>query len=194
MYIKCLMSFVDFCIAVFYLFQKKKNEPLFLQIVLLHISSLVSFWYFLIYLIIWYITWHKLLLSFFSFFLCFKLHNFCYPFLNSQSWTHTVILLRLVCDYAILLFTASDFTSLTSHIHNWVLFLLWLQLFILSGVISPLISNSILDDFRPGEWSFSVLSFCLFLFFAFFPFKKSHACIATLSSPNPAATYVQGKT
>ena len=37
-----------------------------------------------------------------------------------------------------LLFTASDFTSITSHIHNWVLFLLWLHLFILSGVISPL--------------------------------------------------------
>ena len=32
---------------------------------------------------------------------------------------------------AILLFTASDFTSITSHIYNWVLFLLWLHLFIL---------------------------------------------------------------
>ena len=42
-------------------------------------------------------------------------------------------------SYALLLFTASDFTSITSHIHNWVLFLLWLCLFILSGVISPLI-------------------------------------------------------
>ena len=35
----------------------------------------------------------------------------------------------------ILFFTAPDFTSITSHIHNWVLFLLWLHLFILSGVI-----------------------------------------------------------
>ena len=34
-------------------------------------------------------------------------------------------------SYAILLFIASDFTSITSHIHNWVLFLLWLRLFIL---------------------------------------------------------------
>ena len=33
-------------------------------------------------------------------------------------------------SYAILFFTASDFTSVTSHIHTWVLFLLWL--FILS--------------------------------------------------------------
>ena len=47
--------------------------------------------------------------------------------------------------YAILLFTASDFASITSHIHNWVLFLLWLHLFILSEVISPLFSSSILD-------------------------------------------------
>ena len=40
-----------------------------------------------------------------------------------------------------LLFLALDFTSITSHIHNWVLFLLWLHLSILSGVISPLISS-----------------------------------------------------
>ena len=47
-------------------------------------------------------------------------------------------------SYAILLFTASDLASITSHIHSWVLLLLWLHPFILSGVISPLISNSIL--------------------------------------------------
>ena len=57
-------------------------------------------------------------------------------------------------SYAILFFTASDFTSITSHIHNWVLFLLWLCLFILSGVISPLISSSILGTYRPGEFIF----------------------------------------
>ena len=36
-------------------------------------------------------------------------------------------------------------TSITSHNHNWVLFLLWLHLFILSGVISisPVSSSSI---------------------------------------------------
>ena len=51
----------------------------------------------------------------------------------------------------ILFFTASNFTSITSHIHNWVLFLLWLCLFILSGVISPLFSSSILDTYQPGE-------------------------------------------
>ena len=54
---------------------------------------------------------------------------------------------------------------MTSHIHNWVLFLLWLRLFILSGVISPLISSSILGTYWPGELSFGALSFCLFIFF-----------------------------
>ena len=44
---------------------------------------------------------------------------------------------------AILPFKALDFTSIPRHSHNWVLFLLWLCLFILSGVISPLISSSI---------------------------------------------------
>ena len=52
-------------------------------------------------------------------------------------------------SYAILLFTASDLASITSHIHNWVLFLLWIRLFILSGVISPLISSSILGSYWP---------------------------------------------
>ena len=40
------------------------------------------------------------------------------------------------------------------HIHNWVLFMLWLHLFILSGVISPLFSSSILGTYRPGEFIF----------------------------------------
>ena len=44
--------------------------------------------------------------------------------------------------------------SITSYIHNWVLFLLWLHLFILSGVISPPISSSILDTYGPGEFLF----------------------------------------
>ena len=40
------------------------------------------------------------------------------------------------------------------HIHNWVLFLLWLFLFILSGVISPLFFSSILGTYQPGEFIF----------------------------------------
>ena len=54
----------------------------------------------------------------------------------------------------ILFFTALDFTSITSHIYNWVLFLLWLHLFSLSGVISPLFSSSILGTYWPGEFIF----------------------------------------
>ncbi|MGV1166615.1 hypothetical protein, partial [Enterobacter asburiae] len=50
-------------------------------------------------------------------------------------------------SYAILFFTASDLASIASCIHNWVLFLLWLHPFILSGVISPLISSSVLGTY-----------------------------------------------
>ena len=57
-------------------------------------------------------------------------------------------------SYAILLFTALDLASITSHIHNWVLFLLWLHPFILSGVISPLISSIILGTYWPGGFLF----------------------------------------
>ena len=39
-------------------------------------------------------------------------------------------------SYAILFFTASDFTFTTRHIHNWVSFPLWPSLYILSGAIS----------------------------------------------------------
>ena len=64
--------------------------------------------------------------------------------------------------YAILFFTALDFTSITSHIQNWVLFLLWLCLFILSEVSSPLISSSILGIYQPGEFIFQYPSFFYF--------------------------------
>ena len=57
-------------------------------------------------------------------------------------------------SYVLVLFTALDLAFITSHIHNWVLFLLWLCLFILSGVISPLISSSILGTYRPGKFIF----------------------------------------
>ena len=47
-------------------------------------------------------------------------------------------------SYAILLLTASNLASVTRPVDNWVLFLLWLHPFIVSRVISPLISSSIL--------------------------------------------------
>ena len=54
----------------------------------------------------------------------------------------------------LLLFTASDLACITSHIHNWILFLLWLYPFIFSGVISPLISCSTFGTYQPGEFLF----------------------------------------
>ena len=57
---------------------------------------------------------------------------------------------------------ALDLASIASHIHNWVLFLLWLRLFILSGVISPLISSSLLGTYRPGKFIFQCYTFLPF--------------------------------
>ena len=59
-------------------------------------------------------------------------------------------------------FTASYCTSITSHIHNWVLFCFWLSLFVLSGVTSPLFSSSILGTYCPGEFLFQCPIFLLF--------------------------------
>ena len=83
---------------------------------------------------------------------------------------------------AVLFFRASDFTSITSHIHNWVVFSLWLHLFILSGVISPLFSSSILGTYRPGEFIFQCLSFCLFILFMGFSRQEYWS---GLSFPSP---------
>ena len=67
-------------------------------------------------------------------------------------------------SYAILLFAALNFTLTTRHIHNWVSFLLWPSLFILSGTISNypvLFLSSILDMFWPSGF--------IFLFHIFLP-------------------------
>ena len=94
-------------------------------------------------------------------------------------------------SYAILLFTASDLASITSHIHKWALFLLWLHPFILSGVISPLMAP--VAYWAPtdlGSSSFSFLSFCLLILFMGFsrqeywsgPFTSGPHSISTLST------------
>ena len=59
---------------------------------------------------------------------------------------------------------ASDFLSITHHIHNWVLFLLWLCPFFLELFLhwSPVAYWAPTDL---GSSSFSVLSFCLFILF-----------------------------
>ena len=72
-------------------------------------------------------------------------------------------------SYAIFFFTALNFTSITSHIHKWFFvfcfFLLWLHVFILSGVISPLLSSSVLDMYWPGEFIFQCPLFLPFMLF-----------------------------
>ena len=64
-----------------------------------------------------------------------------------------------------MLFSTSDFTSIISHIHNWVLFFLWLLLFILSGVILHRSPVAYWAPTNLGSSSFTVLSFCLFILF-----------------------------
>ena len=49
---------------------------------------------------------------------------------------------------------STGFTFTTRHIHNSVLFPLWLSLFILSGAISLLFPSSILDTYWPGGFIF----------------------------------------
>ena len=85
-------------------------------------------------------------------------------------------------SYAIVFFTASDCTFTTSHIHNWVLFPLWLSLFIPSGIISLLFSSSILDTYQPGEFIFQCHLFCLFILFMGFSRQE---CWSGLPFPSP---------
>ena len=56
-------------------------------------------------------------------------------------------------SYAVLFFTASDFTFTTRYIHSWALFLLWLSCFIFTEAISnyPLLFlSNILNTFWTG--------------------------------------------
>ena len=85
-------------------------------------------------------------------------------------------------SYVIFFFTASDFTLNTSHIHHWVLFLLWLHLFILSGVISPLSPVAYWAPTDTGSSSFSVTSFCLFIPFMEFSRQNIEVVCHSFSS------------
>ena len=57
-------------------------------------------------------------------------------------------------SYVILFFMALNFTLTTTYIHNWVWFLLWLNLLILSGSTSLLFSSTTLGIYWPGEFIF----------------------------------------
>ena len=95
-------------------------------------------------------------------------------------------------SYAVLLFTASDLTCFTSHIHNWALFSLWLHLFILSGVISLLFSSSRLGTYQPGEFIFQCHMFLPFhtvhgvLKWFAIPFSSGAHFVRTLAMTHPS--------
>ena len=86
-----------------------------------------------------------------------------------------------VPSYAVLFFAESDLTYITSHIHNSVLFPLWLSLFIPSGVISPLISSVILGTYQPGEF----ISQC----HIFLPFHTVHGAFQARMLKWPATPF-----
>ena len=105
-------------------------------------------------------------------------------------------------SYAIFLFIASDLASITSHIHNWVLFLLWLCLFILLELFlhwSPLVYWAPTDLVSS---SFGVSSFWLFILFMGFsrqeywsglpcPFPVDHILseLSTMTQPSWVALH-----
>ena len=119
---------------------------------------------------------------------------------SNLAWFHGPKTFQVPIQYC---FIASEFTSITSHIHNWVLFLLWLCLFILSGIISSLFSVAYWTSTDLGSLSFSVLSFCLFILFTGFsrqeygsglpfPFPVDHIFseLSTMSRPFWLALHV----
>ena len=73
--------------------------------------------------------------------------------LFATSWTaaHQASL-SITTSQSLPKFMSIESVMPSNHLHNWMLFLLWLHPFILSGVIFPLISSSILGTYRPGEF------------------------------------------
>ena len=88
--------------------------------------------------------------------------------------------------YSILLFTVSDFTSITYHILNRVLFCFgsissfFLELFLHSSPVAYWARTDL------GNSSFSVLSFCLFILFTGFSRQEYWS---GLPVPSPVATF-----
>ena len=83
-------------------------------------------------------------------------------------------------SYAIMFFTAPDFTFTTRDIHNWVSFLLWPSLFILSWAVSncPLLFPcGLLDTFQFEGLIFWCHIFCLIILFMRFSQKEYWSCL-----------------
>ena len=92
--------------------------------------------------------------------------------LSDFFWPHGLQHTRVPVHHQVL-----DLASITSHINNWMLYLLWLHLFILLGVISPLIPVAYWAPTIFGTSSFSVLSFCLFIKFMGFSRQEYRSCL-----------------
>ena len=72
-----------------------------------------------------------------------------------SNWTEFTLILEpiILSSYAILFFTALDFTCITSHIHNWALFPLWSDsLFLLDLFLD--FTSSILGTYWSGKFIF----------------------------------------
>ena len=86
---------------------------------------------------------------------------------------------------AVLLFTLSDFTFITRHIHSWVSFPLWPSHFILSGAVA-LCSNPVAhwtpSDLRGRGLSSGIVSFCVFILSVGFSGQKHWSWLTFLSS------------
>ena len=98
---------------------------------------------------------------------------------------------NILGSYAILFFTALNFTSISSHIHNWHCFCFdlassfLLELFLHSSAVAYWAPTGL------GSLSFSVLSFCIFILFMgfsrqeywsrlLFPSPGAHIFVRTL--------------
>ena len=91
------------------------------------------------------------------------------------NWTEFALIHgpNILDSYAIFLFIASDFISITSPIHNWVLFLLWVYLFIL--FLELFLHCSPVAYWAPivlDSSIFSVLPFCFFILFMGFSWQE----------------------
>ena len=86
---------------------------------------------------------------------------------SNLPWNYLIHGPNIPCSYTILFSIASDFTSITSHIHKWVLFSLWLHLFFLELFLhwSPVAYWAPTDLVSSFQWAiFFTFSYCSWCF------------------------------